>query len=401
MFRFSDRNVFKMWGRTTGGLKRLLLTSTLFSLGIGSDEGALSVDPKGYIMYCPCMGRFGNQADHFLGALGFAKGLDRTLVLPPWIEYQPGERGSSMVPFDAYFNVSAVNHFHRAVTMEQFVSQLSDTVWPVGKRTSFCYTARRGETEQSCNAKEGNPFGPFWDTFNVSFDRSEMYGPLSYDVYHQNAGKAWNQKYPATQFPVLAFTGAPASFPVQQDNLNLQQFLVYNDGWKDRADRWIKSNLPRGPFVGIHLRNGVDWDRACEHVTSSNHLFSSPQCLGYKNEKGEIYIDLCKPAELTIIKQIKKAVKKVGAVSLFIASDNNYMTDILSKELRGMDVTLHHQPEVHPSAHLDLAVLSRSNFFIGNCISSFTAFVKRARDVDGLPSGFWGYPRPRRHHDEF
>ena len=68
--------------------------------------------------------------------------------------------------------------------MEDFMAELASEVWPLDKRISFCYTHRAGEEKMSCNAKEGNPFGPFWNTFNIEFPVSETYGPLHYDIHN-------------------------------------------------------------------------------------------------------------------------------------------------------------------------------------------------------------------------
>ena len=106
--------------------------------------------------------------------------------------------------------------YHKVIPMETFMDTVAKKIWPVKMRTGlksflafwnfktffflvFCYVAR-GKSS-GCNAKEGNPFGPFWDTFNVDFTHSEFYGPLNYDVHYQNMALQWNQKYPSNQWP--------------------------------------------------------------------------------------------------------------------------------------------------------------------------------------------------------
>ncbi|RXG60568.1 GDP-fucose protein O-fucosyltransferase 1 [Armadillidium vulgare] len=301
------------------------------------------------------------------------------------------------VQFETYFKVEPLREYTKVITMEEFMKNFAETIWPKEKRIAFCYMARHNS--DGCNPKEGNPFGPFWDTFSIDFVGSELYGPLNYDVHHQNMGEKWNEKYPPDKWPVLAFTGAPASFPVQLENRGLHKYLQWSDEITIKAEKEL-AKLPRGPVVGIHLRNGLDWGRACDHVTQSPLLFAAPQCLGYRGENGEATKELCLPSKETIIKQLRRVLKSTSAKSIFVASDSDHMIEYLSDRLKKMEVSVHKMEESEP--HVELAVLGRTNHFIGNCISSFSAFAKRERDVKGFPSSFWAFPlqKPKTTHTE-
>lgn len=59
-------------------------------------------------------------------------------------------------------------------------------------------------------------------------------------------------------------------------------------------------------------------------------------------------------------------------------------------------VKVHHLDPWLPQ--IDLAILGKSELFIGNCISSFTSFVSRQRLVQDKPTQFWGYSQCRNKH---
>ena len=78
---------------------------------------------------------------------------------------------------------------------------------------------------------------------------------------------------------------------------------------------------------------------------------------------------------------------------VYVASDNDHMIARLGQVFPA--VKFYKQSDTTSTSEegflLDLVILGQSDHFIGNCVSSFSAFVKRSRDVLGLQSSFWKF----------
>ena len=73
---------------------------------------------------------------------------------------------------------------------------------------------------------------------------------------------SYNYRYPATLHPVLAFKGAPASFPVKRQDRQLHQYVRWSERMEAQAEDYIKDTIGGSPYIGVHLRMGVDWVRS-------------------------------------------------------------------------------------------------------------------------------------------
>eukprot|EP00117_Sycon_ciliatum_P043314 scpid18904/ scgid31380/ GDP-fucose protein O-fucosyltransferase 1; Peptide-O-fucosyltransferase 1; GDP-fucose protein O-fucosyltransferase 1; Peptide-O-fucosyltransferase 1 len=345
------------------------------------------IDPNGYVLYCPCMGRFGNQAEQLLGTLAFVKDLNRTYVVPPFVVYPPeGRFPSERRKFTELFSLKELKKVHRAITMEEFFRTVAPVVWPKGSRIGHCrsFPGNKG----TCNHKNGNPFGPFWDHFGVEFDSYDPYDHLPYGASSPTDKAMWDERFPADQVPVIALPGAVGSFPMLPEYWPLQKVFQWSSTVTAKVKKFLKDALKDKPFVGIHLRNGADWSNACAHVkTEQRHSYmASLQCTHETTR--QVTWEMCLPKASTVLKDVKKALKKTKAKYLFVATDSDPMLEEFNKHLKSLKVTVvTYEPS---NLHMELAILQRAEHFVGNCVSSVSSFVTRHRLLSKKPTSFFG-----------
>ena len=393
-------------------------------------EETFEWDANGYLAFCPCMGRIGNQLEYTLQAFDLALATGRTLILPHFIDWDA--HPTRFPAFDDWYDVAHVRKsMPNALTWPQFLGHFGHR-WPPSERRAYCeirpgsHRAAKGNTTCADLGVVGQP-GSYWHRIGVRFGGGEVRRKYS----RQSA-----PQLPPAEHPVVVMTSAGFRFPAPLDTLARQSLLQWAEPVRTQARALITASVPDGDtFVAVHIRAGSDFRGACEREqvastfagtgTGSKDLerfFEARMCGG----RGYLLApSMCVPAKEDYVAGVQGALHLTGSCHVFIATDlrPRELKRYISSELlqvppqRASDcdkISIFQAPAMKsvgkgtrarrsPDPRVDLATMALGAHFIGNCVSSFTAAVVRERThLHELPVGtysYWGEARATRTAD--
>jgi peptide-O-fucosyltransferase len=87
-------------------------------------------------------------------------------------------------------------------------------------------------------------------------------------------------------------------------------------------------------------------------------------------------------------------LKRTGAKHAYVASDHDHMIKKFQKRFKDVQFTKYDTE----NPHVDLAILGKSDHAIVNCVSTFSAFLKRQRDSENKKTDFWAFKERKKQY---
>jgi peptide-O-fucosyltransferase len=381
----------------------------------------------GYLLFSLTMGRIGNQMEQLLGVLAQAteeRSKNRTVVLPPFISYPSDPDSLIFTPVEDVFRLDVLRRLNpNIITMKEFLA--SQQFWDPMNATIYCYDAFPKCTPD----RNSRPFGLFWKAHGVQFTSEYLHSSDVFDLGPK-------------EHPVVVINGAPAPFPMLASDRYVARYLHWSSSVERRTTKFlldtglvdhamrVQGTTSHGDatntvLVATHIRAGSDWVNACQYGVGQPEYMASPQCAAVMKASGKSVVteEICLPTAnmarlaLTLqkvgerIKRERKTSKQAGGTMrrrlvLFVASDVPSVAFELM-ETYGLNTTYDSLLVRQPSSRnlhededgddvvgslLELAVMTRADYFVGNCVSSFTSFAARIRTEQklGLGTQFFG-----------
>ena len=228
--------------------------------------------------------------------------------------------------------------------------------------------------------------------------------------------------------PVAAcINGLGARYPMAAQDIPIQKHVQFTSTIRAMVHKFARSSLAafasdtNYTYLGVHARLGSDWENACRVSSDANQLLPSSFMSAYQCSKtgDKLKFSTCFPSIAYIVDATALAIKETHITNIFLTFDDASRASPLIAALRltlGSSVRLSTSHDLldfviqqqqkdqsncmygadtefvwkTPHFFYDLAMLQYSHLFIGNCFSSFSAFVSRHLRAESRRAVFVG-----------